>query len=67
MPGVHHLKHTAVKGGPICATPQVPHHSARRGVHVKASRPHARQHGLLLPKEQEWQILIGDLEDHSVP
>ena len=64
---MHHLRHTAVKGGPICTAPQVPHHTTWRGVQVEASRPDARQHGLLLPKEQEWQILVGDLEEHSVP
>ena len=53
------LGHTTVSVG---VTPQVPGNAARRRVHVIAARPHARQHGLLLPKEQEGQVLIGDLQ-----
>ena len=51
-----------MKGVPVAAAPLVPGDAARRRIHVIAVRPHARQHGLLLPKEQEGQILIGDLQ-----
>ena len=39
----------------------VPGNAAWRRVHVKAVRPYARQHGLLLPKEQKRQVLVGQL------
>ena len=56
------LRDAASEGVPVGAAPLVPGDAAWRRVHVITVRPHARQHGLLLPKEQEGQVLVGDLQ-----
>ena len=56
-----HLRNTLAEGVAAGAAPLVPGNAAWRRVHVKAVHRHARQHGLLLPKEQKRQVLIGHL------